>query len=155
MNAFSEVIFTASEILVKAVGHIAGISLGPLSIEFEQRSLDDRIARLDLAKKHLEDSLRAIEELQRTAKENKEQAEFALKRLAQLQQEKSKAEAELSEVRKLATADISTFQKLAGVPSRAQVKRERVVGFVLGVVSSIVASGLIYVGALVVKRIWP
>lgn len=155
MSAFSDIIFVASEVLVKAFGRISGISLGPISIDFEQRSLDERIARLDIAKRHLEDSLGAIEELQRAAKENKAQAESALKRLAQLQEEKSKAEIELSEVRKLATADISTFQKVAGVPSRAQVKRERVIGFALGVLASVVASGLVYLGTVLIKRFWP
>lgn len=154
MSLFSDVVFVASEVLVKALGRVSGISLGPIAIDFEQRSLDERIARLDVAKRHLEDSLGAIEELQRAAKENKAQAESALKRLAQLQEEKSKAELELSEVRKLATADISTFQKLAGVPSRAQIKRERVIGFALGVLASVVASGLVYLLSLLVKTLW-
>ena len=125
-------------------GDSSGISISIESPPSYKASLDERIARIDAARSNLLEGLQAIDELKLAAQENKKELEDALAKLRVLEKNKASAEEELGQIRRIASADIETFQKMAGVPSASKVKRERVVGFISGVLASIIASGIIF-----------
>lgn len=119
--------------------------------ETRAETVDERLAKIEVAKRNLEDALAAIEELRRTAEENKMELAAAIERLSEARTERLLAEKELQVVRSIAQNDVAVFQKLAGVPSKIDIAKERVVGFVLGVLASVAASGIWWL----VTRIWP
>ena len=115
------------------------------------QSIDQRIEKIDAARANLADALAAIDELKLAASSNKTDLEDAISQLNQTQAAKLAAERDLSLVRKIADSDVEAFRKLAGVPSRSQVAKERALGFVFGVVASLLASGLWWL----IARMWP
>lgn len=117
------------------------------------QTIDERIAKIEQTKVMLQDALQAIEELRQTATINKRDAELAMRQLSQLEHNKKNLEQELENIHGLIEADVDTFRKVAGIPSPAQVRRERLLGFVSGVIASAVASGIVAIIALVVKAI--
>lgn len=108
--------------------------------------IDARLARLDHARDNLVAALQAVDELKATAEKNKRELNQALERIEQAQSEKAAAEKDLKSVRQIAETDVEVFKRLAGVPSRSQIGRERFVGFILGVLASVVATGLVWFG---------
>jgi hypothetical protein len=126
------------------------ISLG----EEQEATIDERIQKIDKARENLVEGLAAIDELRKSAEENKKELQNAVSQLAQLEDDKQKLEAKLESMREIAHADVRTFRELAGIPSPAAIKRERFVGFLSGILASLAASGLIYVGVQVIKH-WP
>jgi len=110
-------------------------------IRRESRDIDDRIAQIDLAKKNLLSALSAIDELKHSAETSKAELAEVMERFEKAQAEKAIAEQELESVRGIANNDIEVFKKLAGVPSPRQIAKERLIGFVIGVIASIIASG--------------
>ena len=119
--------------------------------EASSETVDQRLEKIEMAKRNLEDALGAIEELQRAAEENKVELAAAIERLNTAQEQRISAERELQAVRAIAQSDVAVFQKLAGVPSKFDIAKERVVGFVLGVLASVAASGIWWL----VTRFWP
>lgn len=107
-----------------------------------RQSIDERIAKIDAARANMAEALSAIDELKEAANTNKADLEAALEQLGQTRAAKSAAERELNVVRKIANSDVEVFRRLAGVPSRSQVAKERALGFVFGVIASLLASGL-------------
>jgi hypothetical protein len=114
-------------------------------------TVDERLEKIEAAKRNLEDALGAIGELQKSAEENKAELAAAIERLNAAQAQRLVAERELQAVRAIAQNDVAVFQKLAGVPSKIDIAKERVVGFVLGVLASVAASGIWWL----VSRAWP
>lgn len=112
--------------------------------------IDERIAQIDVARDNLESALSAIDELKAAAERNKDELRGALERIEQARAAESAAERELENVKQIAQADVEVFKKLAGVPSRAQMARERFVGFLIGVIASLAAWGVLWI----LKRFW-
>ncbi len=119
-----------------------------------EESVDERIAKIDAARDYLIEGLKAVEELRSSADVSKRESELALRRLEQLIADKATMEEELTALRTVMNADVSAFRKVAGVPSQKDINRERLLGFVSGVVASLAAAGLIGVGVWVVGLIW-
>lgn len=103
-------------------------------------TIDARIAKIDEAKERLIEGLSAIEELKSAATTNKKELHETLRRLSDIHDSKLLAERELTAIRAVASVDLSAFQKIAGVPSKRTIRLERTIGFVLGVLASLVAS---------------
>jgi hypothetical protein len=103
-------------------------------------TIDQRIEKIDLARKNLSEALEAMEELKQAAEQNKAELATAIERLDIAHKERAAAERELEAVRGIAQSDIEVFQKLAGVPSKLEVAKERFVGFILGILASVLAS---------------
>jgi len=117
-----------------------------LSFKDDSGSIDERIKKIDLAKKNLVEGLSAIEELKTEAQNNQRDAQNALLEIKRLKGDKSNLETELESIKRVIKSDVSTFKKIAGIPTDKEIKRERVMGFITGVFSSIIASGLIWLG---------
>lgn len=105
-------------------------------------TIGQRIEKIDIARKNLVDALEAMEELKQAAEQNKTELAAAIERLNIAHKERVFAERELQAVRGIAQSDIEVFKKLAGVPSQLEVAKERFVGFVLGILASVLASGV-------------
>lgn len=110
--------------------------------EETNHSTTERIKKLDEAKESLVDGLKAIEELKEEADLSKREANKALKQISDLENNKASLEEELKHVKNLIKADVSTFRKVAGL-SDADIQKERILGFISGVLASIIASGII------------
>jgi len=110
--------------------------------EEPHQSVDERIAKIEAARLNLTEALGAIDELKTAAEQNKAELAQALQTLCVTQAEKAIAERELQAVRQIAQNDVGAFQRLAGVQSKRDVARERFVGFLLGVIASVLASAV-------------
>jgi hypothetical protein len=108
------------------------------------QSIDDRIAKIDEARSNLVEVLNAIDELRSAAEQNQRDAEIALRQLEKLEQDKASLEKELESVRGIIDVDVTTFRQIAGIPSTDDIRRERVLGFITGVLASVVASGIVW-----------
>ena len=119
---------------------------GWISMPHEQatQSIDDRIAKIDEARNNLVEVLNAIDELRSAAEKNRHDAEAALRQLEQLEHDKANLEKDLASTRDIIEADVTVFKQIAGIPSADDIRRERVLGFITGVVSSVVASGVVW-----------
>lgn len=137
-----------------------GIEDGKPTVELfpertDRASVDERIQKIDAAKHNLSEALDTIHELKVAAEQNKAELSVALERLNDAKLQQMTAERELTAVRDIARSDIEVFQRLAGVPSRKQIAKERFIGFLLGITASIVAAGLWTLGEWLWQRLWP
>jgi hypothetical protein len=110
----------------------------------ETSGIDDRLAQIDQARESLGSALSAVDDLRAAAERNKNELRDALERIGQARAEKAVAEKQLESVKQIAQADVEVFKNLAGIPSRAQIARERFIGFIIGVVASLIASGILW-----------
>jgi len=110
----------------------------------EASEIDERLAQIDQARESLVSALSAVDDLRATSERNKTELRDALERIEQARAEKAVAEKQLQGVRQIAQADVEVFRSLAGIPSRAQIARERFVGFIVGVAASLMASGILW-----------
>ena len=144
-----EVAFLLSEQLLRLIKRIRiTYRNGGFQIELaekkEEKSIDERIGKIDEARSSLVEALDAIDELHSEAERNKVELKNALQNLAETERNKGKLENELENIRQVMQTDIATFRNIAGIPSQVQIKKERYIGFVTGVIASIVASALIW-----------
>ena len=124
---------------------IFGVTISLNDEDTYRGSIDERIAKIDEAKANLLEGLRTIDELKEAAEYNKKEAEAALIQIAQLEKDKTSLEQELKSIKDIVQSDVSAFRKVAGVPSPATIRRERIIGFISGVIASVVASGIVWV----------
>ncbi|BAV45323.1 Uncharacterized protein MLTONO_0420 [Mesorhizobium loti] len=107
-------------------------------------NVDERLRKIEVARSNLQEALEAVDELKDEAQRNQEAlADLSLK-LDQREREKGELDAKLSELRTLTDISATTLQSVFRVPSRASIWAERLIGFVIGVGASVVAS-MIYV----------
>lgn len=130
--------FRLVEKLVEAIFPGVRIRLPP-PVDVEE-NIDERIRKIDAARENLSDAISAVDELRREADENKIELERALVQIDVLRTQKESINAELDTLKQVANADTDAFRKLVGIPSRSAVWRERGLGFVSGVIASVIAS---------------
>jgi len=132
---------------------ILGIKVqdGNVSVHFMPQipasaSIDERIAKLDTARENLIETLGAIDEMSSEAQRHKEEINVLSSQLEHASKEKEMLEQQVEATRLISEIDADSFRKIAGLPTRRQIAWERFIGFVLGVVASITASGLWWIG---------
>lgn len=101
--------------------------------------LDDRLSKLETARAALADGLSAVTELQEAVQLSKRDYVSARADLEATLASKADAESKLKSIRQIMDQEVTAFRSLAGVPD---VRRERVVGFLTGVLASIVAAAI-------------
>ena len=116
-----------------------------ISLDEDKGSIDERIKKIEAAKQNLLDGLSAIKELEKEAEKNKYELENALIKLSKIKTDKINLEAELNNIKQVISSDVSTFQKLAGVPTEKEKRKERIIGFFSGIIASIISAGIIWV----------
>ena len=139
--------FAISELLLKILKRAKiNYRFGGIQIEFdEEKSIDERIAKIDEARASMAAALTAIDQLHTEAEENKSELNKSLQKLSEAEKNKSKLEEELANIREVMQSDVTTFRKIAGIPSQEEIKKERVIGFFTGVLASVVATGVVWV----------
>ncbi len=143
---FTTGVFAVSELLLKLLKRIkVTYRIGGIQVEFEEeKSIDERIAKIDEARSSMVEALTAIDELHQEAESNKTELIKALGTLAEAEKNKNQLKEELHNIRQVMQSDVTTFRKIAGIPSEEEVKKERVLGFFTGVLASVVASIVIW-----------
>ncbi|SFD82511.1 hypothetical protein [Methylobacterium sp. 13MFTsu3.1M2] len=109
-------------------------------------SVDDRIRKIDAARDNLSDAIAAIDELRSQADDNKRDLQDALDRIAEAERRRESLAVELAALRQIAQADTQAFRRVVGLPTQADVWRERLLGFGSGILASVIAS-VIYAAA--------
>lgn len=117
-----------------------GVSLSFENSLIYNETLDKRIEKIDAARFNLLEGLRAIDELKISAKENKSELEATLIKLKILENNRLIAKNELEQVKHIASTDIDTFKKMAGVQTIKDIKKERIIGFISGIFASFIAT---------------
>ena len=73
-------------------------------------------------------------------------------KLSELKTDKTSLETELNNIRLVISSDVSAFKKLAGVPTLKEKRRERIIGFISGIIASVVAAGIIWGIAEIIRH---
>jgi chromosome segregation ATPase len=118
------------------------LSIMGLKIEIGDgtKSIDDRIAKIEIARTNLEEALEAIDDLRRTADKNKIQLDQAMAKLASIEDKKSLVAGELESLARIRDADVGAFRRIMGVQTDFDKWKERAIGFITGIIGSILAS---------------
>lgn len=158
MSIAPEIFSIYTDFIAKVLKQIRFTVTGSgVQISFDRRaelSLDERIRKIDKARENLVDGLAAIDELRQSAEESRNQVKQAFEQLIQLEKNKEDLQSRLRATEQIIESDIQAFREVAGIPSPATVRRERVIGFVSGIVASTVASGVVY-GLAKAIEFWP
>lgn len=126
---------------VRLQGDESGLSVSLERPDNRVGSVDERIAKLDVAREHLADALFAIDGLKHSAEDSKVELAELQRRFAVLEEQKVSAETKLAGIKEVTRTDIEAFRTLAGIPN---VRRERLIGFVSGLTASLIATALIF-----------
>jgi hypothetical protein len=106
--------------------------------------IDKRLTKLDDVQNYLNDAIDAIEDLKVTADENRATQRRLLAEVSLLRENQRQAECEAKAISDATKTDIDAFRKLAGVPTKDEIWRGKVFGFVSGVLASVVAAGIVW-----------
>ncbi|MCH8171846.1 MAG: hypothetical protein IIA70_00845 [Proteobacteria bacterium] len=117
-----------------------GFTIDPL----KERTIDERIANIEIAKENLLEALSAMDDMQKTAENQKKELERINSLLEKIQKQKRSAKKELIEIKKITGVDVETFRKIAKIPSKKDIWGERMVGFISGIVASAIV-GVIFI----------
>ncbi|WDA41534.1 hypothetical protein [Erythrobacter sp. BLCC-B19] len=122
-------------------------SLWPKSVFSELRAnpggtIDERLAKIEVAKQNLLEGLSALDELKLEADQNKKTLASALETIRELESKKTEAQEELNALRQVADLDTATLKKLFDVPTSGRIWRERFYGLLTGIVASLIAAYL-------------
>ena len=129
---------------------VAELATGERILDRRQRkSVDERLSRLDVARSALEESLGALDELKADAEQSRAEYERTRVALEAALASKQDAEHQLAEVRAIMSGEVSAFQRVAGV---SDVRKERVIGFFNGILSSAACGLLVWGGTLLLKH---
>lgn len=119
-----------------------------ISIEYtSSRRADERIERLEDARKALSEGLQAVEDLKQEAEKNKQDSVQALATLAKLREHNASLSQQIEASKTIIESDIDAFRKIAGIPSEREQRRDKLLGFWTGVLASIVAAVLWALGS--------
>jgi len=136
------------ELVAKVLrGLHVSVGLSGISVGFQeeaQQNLDQRVAKLDAARANLVEGIQAIDQLMAEAQKNKAEIEEAAQQISRLQADKQTLAENINAIKSVVTADVDAFRKIAGVPTVSDIRRERFIGFVSGIVASLIATALIY-----------
>jgi hypothetical protein len=105
------------------------------------QTIDDRILMIEQAKKNLLESLKAIDDLKKEAEDNKIEFKKTIEELNKVKLNKTTLETEYNSLKQLSTKDLNTIKSIVGIPNK---NRERLIGFSTGIITSLIASGIIY-----------
>lgn len=148
MSSFDSFLSLYIDVIAKLLRSLRfTVGIAGVSIAYEeeaQQTLDERIGKLDAAKRNLADGIKAIDQLKLDAEKSKTEVAAAALQIEQLSQDKASLSSNLEAVRSVLNADVAAFRQIAGVPTAATIRRERIIGFVSGVAASLVAAGLIW-----------
>jgi len=124
--------------LLAEVGLRPIIGIGPLSDD----EVDERLAKLELAKQNMKEALEAIDALEQLAAKNKNEIAELNEMLKRAHTDKVAVSNQIETLKSLASLDSDTVKKALGLPSRTGVVVGWVFSFFLGIATSFSASFL-------------
>jgi predicted ribosome quality control (RQC) complex YloA/Tae2 family protein len=104
--------------------------------------ITQRLQKIDEAKAALAEALEAIDDLQAEAETNSRALNQLQANLQAAEQEKSAVAGEVQALKSLAEIDADTVRKVLKLPTTFSIWRGHVLSFLLGIVGSLIASGL-------------
>lgn len=125
---------------------VGEIQIGITATRPDDRPLDDRVAKLEVAREALVESLAAIDQMQTDARVAKDEYATNRRNLQAILESKQDAEAKLADIRAAMKQDVAAFQELAGVPN---LNRERWIAFFAGVLASTISAALVALATFV------
>lgn len=133
------------EIIAKLIRRIS-VTFGINNITFTlfekpSQTVDERIEKIDLAKRNLLDVINAIDELKEEAEANKKESAIALQQISELEKNRENLREEIDAIKTVIQSDVKSFQRVAGIPNR---NTERIIGFISGLIAGIMASAIVY-----------
>jgi hypothetical protein len=134
--------FDALDSAVVAVLKLFGIERPSIQFGAAPVDIDQRLAKIEVARAALVESLQAVDFLKSQAEENKQELARALETIAQLEIQKSTKQRELETLHRVAELDTGALKKLFAVPTEARIWRERIYGLASGVIGSLIAAGV-------------
>ena len=117
-------------------------------------TIDERLSKFDDIKTYLLEAAAAVEDLKTQAEENKAAKERLLADLSILQENQRQVQEETRAISEATKADVEAFRKLAGIPSENEIKKNRIWGFIGGVVASLVAAVIWWAGGHILKALF-
>lgn len=105
------------------------------------KSIDERLSKIDSAKKALMESLSAIEELKKEAVNNKKEFEKTILDLNKIKTDKTTLETEYHSLKQLSSRELDSLKAILGIPDK---NKERLIGFISGIIASLIASAIIF-----------
>lgn len=132
--------------LLNEVESLLSFRLGPASFRFKldvkgiNDTIDDRIAKINIAKTNLNDAITAINELEQDTLKSKKELEKTLKNVELAKEKKTALQSEVNNLTQLAGAEVQTMRTVIGIPSKGALWAQRFIGFILGIVASLIAS---------------
>ncbi|HST57034.1 MAG TPA: hypothetical protein VLK84_00010 [Longimicrobium sp.] len=140
---FDYIFFELVDRVLRNLGRLGIDSPSPYN-ESVQRGLDERIAMIDTARNNLLEGVRAIDELRTEAERNKRELAEGLEKLAQIRESKASLEQKQKAIAEIIQSDVTAFRNIAGIPTPSMIRRERLIGFFIGVTASVLASGIVW-----------
>ena len=134
----ADVIYAVARRMKINIG-VSGVNISiipPLSMN----NIDKRLKKIETAREGLQEALEAVEELRISAEESKLDLQAINASIQQAESEKTTISQELEAIRVIAVQDGTAVRKALGLPTPKDVWKERIVGFILGVLASTVAA---------------
>jgi uncharacterized protein (DUF3084 family) len=113
-----------------------------IAVGQSRETVDERLKKIDAARKNMREALEAIDELGFQADRNKAELSTLATAIAAAKDQKSTLITEAQALEALKAIETEAVRKALGVPTKAQRWAERGIAFLLGVLGSYIASVL-------------
>lgn len=110
------------------LGRVDVSYVGPITVE----SIDERLAKIELARDSLTSALAAMDDLKVTAESNRNDLERLTAAITTAEMEKADLNAQLEAVRQLAAIDSDVVRETLRIPTEIDKWTERIWGFIVG-----------------------
>jgi hypothetical protein len=114
-------------------------------------TIDARLEKIEVARASLEEALAAMDDLKETAEENKRDLATLSAAIDRAENEKTSLTTQLETLKSLAALDSEGVRKGLGLPTAVDMWRERIYGFVFGIIAAVLGSLIWELG---IKPVW-
>jgi hypothetical protein len=137
-----------ARLIVKILGEgEVRISLSPLGgvsaavrLPALERSIDQRLEKINHARDNLREALAAVDELQDNAEESRKSLATVTAALAKAEQQEAALNAKLDSLRQLRNVDVDIARDVFGIPNAVDKWRERIWGFLFGILAGLLVT---------------
>lgn len=105
-----------------------------------EESVDARILKIDAARENLSEALVAMDELKKSAEDNRQELQRMQAALAKAEAEKDNLSSYNQDLRKMGELEAESLRKALGMPTPREVLRGKVASFIAGVLMTLVLS---------------
>jgi len=113
-----------------------------IKLPISQRNIDERLKKIGQARENLTEALQAIDDLQATAEDNRQDLENLDQAILRAEEQRAGLAAELTALKGLADLDSKAVREALRLPTEVDKWRERIWGFIFGLLAGLVATVL-------------